>query len=137
MLEKLGLCKKWINRILACLTSIFISILVNDCSTGEFRPGKGIRQENPLAPFFFLIVSGGLAKMIRQTKKLNMLQGVKVGSTELEICMLQYADDIIFICENNHQNVNSLKVVLVCFKVISRLKINFHKSKIGGIGISD
>ena len=43
MMEKLGLCSRWISWIKNCLKSSTISILVNGSPTGEFKPEKGLR----------------------------------------------------------------------------------------------
>jgi len=43
-----------------------ISVLVNGSRTEEFKPRKGSRQDYPLAPFLFLIVAEGLARVVRK-----------------------------------------------------------------------
>jgi len=50
--------------------------------------------------------------------------------------MLQYANDTLFFCEANTKSVLNIKVVLNCFELSSRLKVNFLNSRIGGLGIA-
>jgi len=57
MLWRLRFCDRWIRWIKGCLESASVSVLVNDNPTKEFLPMKGLRQDDPLAPFFFLIVA--------------------------------------------------------------------------------
>jgi len=38
-------------------------------------------------------------------------------------------------CEANHQNVFIVKTILRCFELASGLRVNFHKSIIGTIGV--
>ena len=61
---------------------------------------------------------------------------MKLGKVDLNICMLQCADDTLFTCENKPKNIVTLKAILRCFELISGLKRNFHKSKFGGLGVN-
>ena len=47
------------------------------------------------------MVAEGLAGLVRQATKQNMLKGVKVGRKEIECSMLQFADDTVFMCEDS------------------------------------
>lgn len=48
--------------------------------------------------------------------------------------MLQYADDTIFLLENELSNARNLKNILCVFEQLSGLNINFHKSEIFCLG---
>jgi len=117
------------------LESASISVLVNGSPTEEFKPSRGLRQGDPLAPFLFLVVVEGLAGLVRQAVKTNMLHGLKIGRKEVDVCLLQYADDTLFLCENSFTNVVTLKAILRGFEIASGLKINFHKSKLVGFNV--
>ncbi|XP_068504626.1 uncharacterized protein [Phaseolus vulgaris] len=112
-----------------------VSVLVNGSPTEEFRPTRGLRQGDPLAPFLFLIVAEGLAGLLRKAVKEDLLSGIKVGRAELECCMLQFADDTLFMCEDSFSNVFTMKVILRVFKLASGLKVNFYKSKLAGLQV--
>jgi len=96
MLLRLGFHSKWITWVRGCLELSSVSVLVNGSPTEEFKPFRGLRQRDSLAPFLFLVVVEGLAELVRQASKENMLRGVKVGRNEIECCMLQFADDTLF-----------------------------------------
>ena len=112
-----------------------MSVLVNGSPTKEFKPSRGLRQGDPLAPFLFLVVAEGLAGLVRQTVKANLLSGFKIERKEVELCFLQFVDDTLFLCEDSFTNVVTLKAILKGFELASGLKINFHKSKLAGINI--
>jgi hypothetical protein len=44
--------------------------------------------------------------------------------------MLQYADDTIFIIQDDLESARNLKFILCMFEQMSGLKVNFHKSDI-------
>ena len=137
MMAKLGFCDKWIKWIRDCLESSTISVLVNGSPTEQFSPTKGLRQGDPLAPFLFLIVVEGLAGVVRQAEYKGLLEGIKVGKKQIPINMLQFADDTIFVCSPKTQNIVVIKSILRCFEIASRLKVNFHKTKLGSIGMQN
>lgn len=112
-----------------------MSVLVNGSPTGEFKPSRGLRQGDPLTLFLFLIVAEGLSGLVTQAVKAKMLSGVKVGRNEVEICMLQFADDTLFMCENSYTNLFTIKAILRCYEVLPGLKINFHKSRLASINV--
>jgi len=103
--------------------------------TEEFKPSRELRQGDPLAPFLFLMVAEGMSGLVRQALKNNLLTGLKIGKNELEVCILQFANDTLFLCENTFSNVVTLKAILRGFELAFGLKINFHKSKLAGINV--
>jgi len=127
MLDRMGFHNTWIKWIKGCMESATMSVLVNWSPTEEFRPTRGLRLGDSLAPFLFTVVAEGLAGLVRQAIKINLLLGVKIGSKEVDVSFLQYADDTFFFCEDSWSNVVSMKAILRGFEIASGLKINFHK----------
>jgi len=135
MLHKMGFHYTWIKWVRGCMESATVSVLVNGSPTEEFKPSRGLRQGDPLAPFLFLMVVEGLAELVREAMKANLLSGLKVGRKNIEMGLLQFADDTLFLCENSFTNVVTLKAILRGFEIASGLKINFHKSKLAGFNV--
>ena len=67
--------------------------------------------------------------------KAHLLSGLKIGRKEVEVSLLQFADDTLFLCEDSYANVVTLKAILKGFDLASGLKINFNKSKLAGINV--
>ena len=132
MMGRLGFCEKWIR---ACLESATVSVLVNGSPTKEFKPSRGLRQGDPMAPFLFLIVAQGLAGLVKEATRKNLLSGIKVGGKKVDVYLLQFADDTLFVCESKVQNIMCIKAILRCFELSFGLRVNYHKSKIGAIGV--
>ena len=83
-------------------------MLVNGSPTEEFKPSRGLRQGDPLAPFLFILAAEGLADLVRQAVKASLLSGIKIGRKEVELCILQFAYDTVFFCEDSYTNVVTL-----------------------------
>ncbi|KAH1213153.1 hypothetical protein GmHk_14G041160 [Glycine max] len=66
-----------------------------------------------------------------------MYKAYQVGSNKVEISLLQFADDTIFLGEADMENVKTIKAVLRSFELASGLKINFAKSTFGAFGQTD
>jgi len=64
-------------------------------------PTRGLRQWDPLAPFLFLIVLEGLVGLVIRALKENLYGGVKVCKNEIEVRLLQFADDTLFVSDAN------------------------------------
>ena len=84
MLHRLGFHDKWILWVKGCLVSSSVSVLVNGSPTEEFKPSRGLRQGDPMAPFLFLVVAEGLAGLVRQALRTDVLRGVKVGRNSID-----------------------------------------------------
>ena len=69
MMGRIGFCGKWVQWIRACLESTTVSVLVNGSPTKEFKPIRGLRQGDPMAPFLFLIVAQGLSGLVKQATR--------------------------------------------------------------------
>ena len=137
MMGRLAFGSRWIQWILACLKSSSISVLVNGSPSSEFLPQKGFRQGDPLSPLLFNIVAEGLSGLMSKAIDRGLYRGFLVGSKKVEVSLLQYADDTIFLGEATMENVRAIKAMLHAFELVSGLKINFAKSSCGAFGVSD
>nr|GEX67515.1 putative reverse transcriptase domain-containing protein [Tanacetum cinerariifolium] len=77
----------------------------------------------------------GLHAITRQMMDLGLFKGASVGQGDLHISHLMYADDVIFMGEWSHSNIQNLLGMLRCFYLVSGLKINVHKSNIIGVNV--
>ena len=68
----------------------------------------------------------------------DMYHGYGVGNgSDVRVTHLQFADDTLIIGEKSWLNVRTMRAVLLLFEEISGLKVNFHKSMLTGVNISD
>ncbi|KAK2356246.1 hypothetical protein QL285_093594 [Trifolium repens] len=137
MLHRFGFSDLWIRLIRACVCSGKMSVLVNSSPTEEFNITRGLKQGDPLAPFLFLLVAEGLGAIMRQAVTFHRFGPFKVGSENLPVSHLQYADETVFIGEANVENLWTMKAMLRGFELASGLKVNFWKSCLMGVNISN
>ncbi|KAE9616153.1 putative RNA-directed DNA polymerase [Lupinus albus] len=137
MMELLGFCPKWRGWIMECLSTTTTSVLVNGSHTDEIHLKCGLRQGDPLSPFLFLIVDEGLSGLMHQACALGFFSPYKVGSNNIQVSFLQFADDSIIIGDCSDQNFWTIKSTLKLFELSFGLKINFRKCCLYGMNIDD
>nr|KAJ0204712.1 hypothetical protein LSAT_V11C500243130 [Lactuca sativa] len=123
MMEQMGFSNKWRNWIRGCLTSSKASVLVNRSLTDEFEITKGVRQ--------------GPNQAIRTALEKKLITGITLPNQGPSLSHLFYADDVIFVGKWDICSIKNLTRILKCFHITSGLKVNFQKSRLFGIGISD
>ena len=137
MLKKVSFVGKWIAWMKAYVFGGTMSILVNGSPTEEIVIKRGLKQDDPLAPFLFLFVAEGFGGLMENVANCNLFKGFEVkrwwGTV---ISHLQYADDTLCIGEASIENLWTLKALLRGFEMVSGLKVNFHKSCLMGVNIS-
>ncbi|GJY70863.1 putative RNA-directed DNA polymerase [Tanacetum coccineum] len=136
IMEQMGFSRKWRTWISSCLKSAFASVLINGSPTKEFKVEKGLRQGDPLSPFLFIIAIEALNVALLNACNNNTFHGVKVGKDNIHVSHLQFADDALIMGEWSWLNAMNLSRILTCFNLASGLKINFHKSKLYGVGVT-
>ncbi|KAL5538918.1 hypothetical protein UlMin_042377 [Ulmus minor] len=74
-MKKLGFSEGWIKKIMACVTSVYYSLLINGEKVGLINPSRGLRQGDPLSPYLFLLCAEGLSSIIHMYERTGKLQG--------------------------------------------------------------
>ena len=114
-----------------------LCIRMNDENSTFFKPGKGLRQGDPLSPLLFNLVADVFSRMLMRAAKVNLITGLLPHSKPGGIISLQYADDTLLFLENNLDKAVNLKWILVCFEQLSGMKINYDKSDLLVLGMDD
>ncbi|GKB69283.1 putative RNA-directed DNA polymerase, eukaryota, reverse transcriptase zinc-binding domain protein [Tanacetum coccineum] len=133
----MGFNAKWRNWIHSCLNSAYASILVNGSPTKEFKIERGLRQGDPLSPFLFILAVEALNVVLLEATNNNVFHGFHIGKEKVHISHLQFADDALIMGEWSYSNAKNLSRILTCFHLASGLKVNFNKSKLYGVGVTN
>ncbi|KAF5473789.1 hypothetical protein F2P56_005747 [Juglans regia] len=126
-----------LRALLVAIEAVRFFVLVNGQPCGYFSSSRGLRQENPLSPFLFDIVMEALSRMVEVVVGAGLILGFSVGTNSSgpsTISHLLFADDTLIFCEAVGEQIQILRVVLLCFQAISGLKVNLSKSKLVPVG---
>ncbi|GAU10186.1 hypothetical protein TSUD_420150, partial [Trifolium subterraneum] len=129
------LWRKWIKE---CVCTATASVLVNGSPTDEFPLKRGLRQGDPLSPFLFLLAAEGLNVLMEAAVERNLFTGYSIGERDpASVSHLQFADDTLLLGVKSWANVRALRAVLVLFETMSGLRVNFHKSMLVGVNVTE
>ena len=137
LLERIGFGGRWRSWVMACVTTIRFSVLVNGSPASFFGSSRGLRQDDPLSPLLFLLIMEVLSRILKKTEDGGLIQGFHVGpinSTGIRISHLLFADDTILFCDASREQLLSIRLALSCFQAFTSLKVNVGKSEIVPIG---
>ena len=113
-------------------------MLVNGCPIDEFPMERGLRQGDPLSPFLFLLEAEGFNVLMLSFMEEDLFHGYEVGrDNSMRLSHLQFVDDTLIIGQKSWLNVRSIRAVLLILEQMSGLKVNFHKSMLTGINVSE
>lgn len=74
---------------------------------------------------------------MKKAIKEGLIKPATIGREKVEVSILQYVDDTMFVVEGSVENAEALKWMLKNFEVMSGLKVNFHKSYVYGLNMDE
>ena len=129
-MRRMGFEEQWISWIMKCVTSVSYSILINGTSQGHFKPGRGIRQGDPLSPYLFILCAEVLSHMMHQAEATQQLKGIKICSRGPALSHLLFADDSLFFTLANQRSAKAIQSILKRYEEVSGQAVNLRKSAI-------
>jgi hypothetical protein len=106
-------------------------ISINGDVGSYFRNRRRVRQGDPISPLLFDLVVDALS-LIRSGHIHGVIPHLLPGG----ITHLKYADETMILIQKDDLSITNLKFLLFCFKLLSGLKINYHKSEVIVMGVT-
>nr|XP_048334847.1 uncharacterized protein LOC125423747 [Ziziphus jujuba var. spinosa] len=128
IMQEMGFSARWINLVMACVTGVSYSLLINGRQQGFFKPTCGLRQGDPLSPYLFLFVSEGLSCLLRKSLFSNLLTGISIAPSSPPISHLFFADDTILFTHATPSDCQQILSILHLYERASGQKINMQKT---------
>ncbi|XP_050217337.1 uncharacterized protein LOC126668167 [Mercurialis annua] len=75
MLRNLGFCDKWINLIMYCVRSVKYTNIGNCENLAPIIPSRGLRQDDLLSPYLFIICAEGLSLLLAREEMEGRIYG--------------------------------------------------------------
>jgi hypothetical protein len=76
VLTSRGFSEKWIGWIKCLVKGGSVGINLNGEESPYFKPGKGLRQGNPIYPLLFNLVGDVLTKMLMRAENSGLIKGL-------------------------------------------------------------
>ena len=130
VLDSRSFSSTWIAWIKQLVVSGSIGVMVNGEDNTYFKPGKGLRQGDPISPLLFNLVGDAFTRMLDKAASAGLIKGVLQNFRMGGIVSLQYADDTILFSSAETNHIVSLKHVIMWFEQISGMRVNLHKSEL-------
>ncbi|XP_060963609.1 uncharacterized protein LOC115716507 [Cannabis sativa] len=116
VLEANGFSEQCRKLLMACVTSVSYTVLLNGCPLKKLIPQRGLRQGDPLSPFLFLLCQEVLSKLISKAEVQNAVHGIKIAHSATPISHLMFADDTILFARANSNEANKLMECLSTYE---------------------
>ena len=130
IMRHLGIEERLIKIIMTCVQFVSYAVLLNRQPVGNIKPTRGLRQGDPLSPYFFLLCSMGLQSLIHQAEVEGHIQGVAICRNGPKVSHLFFANDSVLFCRATEAECNKILEILEVYERGSGQKINREKTNL-------
>lgn len=116
------------SLILFCVSSVSYQVLINGQPSKRFILERGIRQDDPISPYLFILYANVLSEMLHKESHLGKLHGIKVARNAPQITHLLLDDDNLLFARANEKEAETLIQVLHSYQLAFGQLVNFDKS---------
>ncbi|KAL9665566.1 hypothetical protein QQ045_020987 [Rhodiola kirilowii] len=128
LLLKFGFKDRWVSLIFKYVSSVRYAICINGNITSSFVPGRGLRQDDPLSPYLFILCSEWLSHTLTKIQAEKNIEGIKISRGAPQITHLMFADDCLLLFKVGDGTAAVLSSLLRKYESISGQIVNYNKS---------
>lgn len=136
ILTHMGFPSKWIDWVRGILSSASSAVLLNGVPGKFFKCKRGVRQGDPLSPLLFVLAAELLQILINKAASMDLLKA-PIPQPADEFPIAQYADDTLLLLQADAWQLVFLKALLHSFAILTDLKVNYGKSQMISINVSN
>jgi ribonuclease HI len=130
VLVKMGFANRWIRLLMTCVRSVSYSILINGHPHGKIVSSRGLRQGDPLSPYFFILCAEAMSSLLHFNARVGSISGISIARGGPTITHLFFADDSVLFCRANIKEWGKNQDVLECYEAAPGQKINREKTSL-------
>lgn len=130
IMVKMGFNNWWTHLIMQCVSSVVYTISHGAHEIGPIKPGRGLRQGDPLSPYLFIICVEGLSSIIKHYERKNWIAGVKICRRAPVLSHMLFADDSYVFCKAEENQAGKVMELLALYEQASGQKFNKAKSSV-------
>jgi hypothetical protein len=98
---------------------------------------EGVRQGDHLSPFLFDLVPDVFHRILQKAQTNGILRGLRDFGNLGQILKLHIANDTLLFLEASKENIEVLKWILLGCEDLSGMKINFAKSELVPLNLTE
>lgn len=129
-LRSWGFPSLWINLVMASVSCVTYSFIVNRSPRGYIHLPRGLRQGDPFSPYPFMLCADGLSALIARRERLYLFQCLTICPGAPSISHLLFADDNFLFIHTKLSNCTQITDILCVYERVSGQKVNLHKSEV-------
>ena len=126
--KKMGFDVAWIKLMMGCISTTTYSVLVNGEPHGNIMPTKGLRQDNSLFPYLFLLCTEGFHGLLKKAEIIGDIRGVSFCCNDPKLTHLLFAYDSLVFCRAKENEFQKLLEILATYEKASGQQINRAKT---------